>query len=451
MRITLSGMRIAHLKGNTVKSCGSPLYCKCLLFSDMPLTKEVGKVEKGCRMSQETCRNSEPMCFGGDYHMFFLCIFLSAAESGGAHFLYQKAKEKKMKKRIVSILVSAAMILSAAAPAWASETQAETNHVTDVIGREIDVPADAQNVVLLPGPAYEKAMILGATDQVGGITKFCKTEWAELIHPEMNDLVIFDSASTPNIEDILNLGTEFVICHDYADLNQQLEELEIPYIVTQCSGELPYSDLEGFLDFQKAEVMAIAEAFGGEAIERGQKWCDYFDEKVSYVREKTDQLTETDWPRVYYARSDEGLVTFSKNSYPHYLVELAGGNYVAKDTPEEMNSTLTIEQIMEWDPEIIFMGRMNDTGIILGNEAWSGITAVENEDVYLCPSGVFNWDYSGESVLLMLYLAKYIQPELFQDLDIEAEIQYYYETFYGYSLSDENIQNILNHASPAVQ
>ena len=50
-------------------------------------------------------------------------------------------------------------------------------------------------------------------------------------------------------------------------------------------------------------------------------------------REKTDDLTEDEKPRADHARSDEGLVTFSKNSYPEYLVELAGGNYVAKDTP----------------------------------------------------------------------------------------------------------------------
>ena len=51
----------------------------------------------------------------------------------------------------------------------------------------------------------------------------------------------------------------------------------------------------------------------------------------------------------------------------------------------------------------------------------------------------------------MLYLAKNIQPDLFADLNMEDEIQNYYETFYGYTLSDENIQNILNHMAPAEQ
>ena len=323
------------------------------------------------------------------------------------------------------------------------------NHVRDVTGREVDVPANASHVVVLPGPALEKTLLLGVADRVGGMLKSCKTPWAEVVYPAAADKVIFNSSKEPGMEEIMNLGAEFVVCHDYADLNEQLDKLGIPYVITQCSGELPYHDLEGFLQFQKDEVNTFAQAFGGAATANAEKWIRYFEEKVNYVRSRTDSIAEADRPRVYYARSDEGLVTFSKNSYPHYLVELAGGYYVSKDTPEEMNSTLTLEQIMEWDPDIIFMGRMDNTGIILDNPAWSGIQAVKDGKVYLCPSGVFNWDYSGESVLLMLYLAKYIQPELFADLDIEAEIRYYYSTFYGYELSDQQLERILSHMAPA--
>ena len=341
----------------------------------------------------------------------------------------------------------------AADPTAAPATEAPAaavNTTTDVIGRVVEVPADASHVVVLPGPGLEKCMLLKATSRLAGIYKGSATAWAKLVAPEIENLTLFESTKTPGVENILALNAEYVFCHDYAELTPLLEEANIPYVVTQCAGALPYDDLEGFLAFQKAEVMAFADAFGGESAELGKAWCEYFDEKVAYVRERTDSIKDEDRPVVYYARSDEGLVTFSQNSYPHYLVELAGGYYIAKETPVEMNSTLTIEKIMEWDPDIIFMGRMNDTAIITENSAWSGITAVANGAVYLSPSGVFHWDYSGESVLLMLYLAKTIHPELFEDLDIAAEIRYYYETFYGYTLSDENVQRILNHQGPAV-
>ena len=132
-------------------------------------------------------------------------------------------------------------------------------------------------------------------------------------------------------------------------------------------------------------------------------------------------------------------------------MELAGGNYVAKDTPVEMNSHLTVEQIMNWDPDIIFMGRMNSVEIITDNPAWSGIKAVRDGRVYLSPSGVFNWDYGSENILLLLYLAKTIHPDLFADLDMEKEVHDYYKTFYGFELSQENVQRILTHQNPAAQ
>lgn len=363
-----------------------------------------------------------------------------------------------MKRNLLSLFLSFVLLLSMLSGCTSSDSAnkaqtdnptPETNQVVDVTGREIQVPANANNVMLLPGPAFEKTLLLGVADRVGTTLKSSDTAWARLIYPRIEEIATEGKSSSPNIEEMLNRGTEFVICHDYTELNSQLDEINMPYVITQCSGELPYNTLEGFLAFQRAEVNTIAQAFGGEATDNAKRWIEYFDEKVTYVRSRTDSLTNEQRPRVYYARSDEGLVTFSQNSYPHYLVELAGGYYVSKDTPEEMNSTLTIEQIMSWDPEIIFMGRMDNTAIIKENPAWSGMTALKNDAVYLCPSGVFNWDYSGESVLLMLYLAKYIQPELFADLDIEEEIRYYYSTFYGYDLTPEQIQKILNHMPPA--
>ena len=353
-------------------------------------------------------------------------------------------------KKLISLTLAIVMIVcTLSGIAYAAEP--EVNVTVDVIGRTVEVPAGAEHVVILPGPAYEKCMILGVTDRLSGCYKGSANAWARLISPEVADLTFYESTKTPGIETMMADGVEFVICHDYAELTPMLEEAEIPYVVTQCGGALPYDDLEGFLDFQEAEVMAMANAFGGEAVARGEAWCQYFREKVDYVRSRTDSIADADRPIVYYARSDEGLVTFSKNSYPHYLTEMAGGYYVSKDTPVEMNTTLTLEKIMEWDPDIIFMGRMDNTAIITENEAWSGIKAVQDGAVYLCPSGVFNWDYSGESVLLMLYLAKTIHPELFEDLDVEAEINYYYETFYGFTLSEANMQNILNHAAPVEQ
>ncbi len=328
---------------------------------------------------------------------------------------------------------------------------APAHSVTDMAGRTVQVPDNAQHAACLVGPSFEKALMLGVADRVAAVHKVAATPWARLVYPAVKDIPVVNNPGTPNIEELMNLGTDFVLFWYYPDQIKKMADSGIPSVIVQFPGALPYSDLQGFIRYQKIEVQAIANAFGGAALEHAEKWFDYYDSKIAYVTERTSKIPEDKRPKVYYARSDEGLVTFSRNSYPHYLVEMAGGNYVAKDTPVEMNSHLTVEQIMNWDPDIIFMGRMNSVEIITDNPAWSGIKAVRDGRVYLSPSGVFNWDYGSENILLLLYLAKTIHPDLFADLDMEKEVHDYYKTFYGFELSQENVQRILTHQNPAAQ
>ena len=84
--------------------------------------------------------------------------------------------------------------------------------------------------------------------------------------------------------------------------------------------------------------------------------------------------------------------------------------------------------------------------MITNNDAWAGITAVKNDEIYVGPNGVFYWDSSSERVLNILWLAKVLHPDLFQDLDLEAEVREYYSTFYGYDLTDEQARDLLNSA-----
>ena len=47
-----------------------------------------------------------------------------------------------------------------------------------------------------------------------------------------------------------------------------------------------------------------------------------------------------------------------------------------------------------------------------------------------------------EKPLYMKWIATKIQPELFADLDLEAEIVDFYKSFYNYDLSEEQLNEI---------
>ncbi|WP_294727417.1 ABC transporter substrate-binding protein [uncultured Fusobacterium sp.] len=327
---------------------------------------------------------------------------------------------------------------------YANETE-----VIDLAGRKVTIPKESKKVLALTGPSFEKILMLGETEKIVGVAPSAVNNWSKIVSPNIKNIPIIKNPKTPNVEELMSLGAEYAFYWNLPESIDKLKQVGIEAIVTQFPSNDNPKTIEEFIKFQKDEVRVTAQALGGEALEKEKLWNEYFDSKVDMILSRTKNLKPEEIPNVYYARSDEGLVCFSKNSYPQFLVEIAGGNYLAKDTLKEMNDTVTIEKIISWNPDVIFTGRLKSTKIITDNPSWSGLKAVQNNRVYLCPTGIKDWDYSSENILLLQYIAKMLHPELFKDIDMKKEIKYYYNTFYGYDISDENIENILNHKDPS--
>jgi iron complex transport system substrate-binding protein len=65
------------------------------------------------------------------------------------------------------------------------------------------------------------------------------------------------------------------------------------------------------------------------------------------------------------------------------------------------------------------------------------------------PIGRFPWSArSAEAALQVFWSAKTFQPDLFPDLDLRQETRDFYQTFYGYALSDEQLDAIFNPTAP---
>ncbi|WP_041401018.1 hypothetical protein [Salinispira pacifica] len=130
-------------------------------------------------------------------------------------------------------------------------------------------------------------------------------------------------------------------------------------------------------------------------------------------------------------------------------IETAGGINVAVDMPRWI-AEIDIEQLYAWDPEVIFISNFVDTqpedlfGNTIDGYDFSPIAAVRRRQVYKIPMGAYRWDPpSQESGLMLWWLAKTMYPELFDDIDINEEIRTFFQRFYGYSVSDRELQSIL--------
>ena len=71
--------------------------------------------------------------------------------------------------------------------------------------------------------------------------------------------------------------------------------------------------------------------------------------------------------------------------------------------------------------------------------------AVKNHKVYKVPCGLYRWapPNAFEKPLYMKWTASIVQPEIFSDYDIRKEISDFYKDYYGYELSDEQLDSLL--------
>ncbi|MDR1713063.1 MAG: ABC transporter substrate-binding protein [Coriobacteriales bacterium] len=321
--------------------------------------------------------------------------------------------------------------------------------VIDLAGRSVTVPTDVEHAAAVAGPSYEKVFLLGQADRLAGIHfVMIDRPWVVETNPNVSQLTAIESPGEPNVEGLIELGADVVLFFDYEEPLAAMEAAGLPVVVVQNSTGNP-TTADEFIEYQKQEVQVFADTFGADAQAKAAAWIAYFDEKVAYVQERVGSIPDAERKTAVYAYGEEGLGVFSTYSYPSFWLELAGGRNIADESGAEMDTEVTMEQMIAWDPDYIFMGRMDSTEAVTGNAAWAEMSAVQQGNVYLCPDGVMFWDYSSEGVLLMEYLAQKMYPELFADLDMVAEVQDYYETFYNYDLSAENAQRILDHLGPA--
>ena len=382
-----------------------------------------------------------------------------------------------MKKRVTAAILAAGMILSlagcgsgskeaaTAAPedtvqstaAAGKETEKETRIVVDHTGREVELPALIDRVVIssiLPLPSVY-CLFEGSAEKLVGIHPSSMAAAENSILPKVVPDILevntdFLQGGELNTEELLNLKPDVVFYSaNNTDEYEKLSAAGIPAIGFSTSN-WDYDCVATFENWVKllGEVLNQEDKAAGIA-EYGHQ---VYDEVQSVLTEAGD----IEKPRVLILFNYAGGVikTSGSNFFGQYWIESTGGINVAADlngTPE-----INMEQIYEWDPDIIFITNFspyqpddlyNNT---IDGDDWSNVTAVKNQQVYKFPLGMYRWfPPASDTPLVLKWLATKIQPDLFKDMDMAQEIKDYYEKYYNVTLTDEDLQKIYNPASAA--
>ena len=333
------------------------------------------------------------------------------------------------------------------------EAQPTTRTVTNLDGSKIVVPAEVKRVAALFGPSYEKVVLLGAEDKIvaNGDFHIDGWPWSNYIYKRLNEVPGIPNAHTAlNIEEILKLNPDVVF---YWDNPQEVKRLQESNMAVVPAVSAPGGQK---LEDYKNMLMVYAQVLGKDEEKIAADYAKYFDEKVQMISEVTATIPENERPKVYFAMQ-KLLWTAGKASDMPELIALAGGNCVHLDLAGGGKNEINMEQLLKWNPDFIYVDHAGSSGnasaeevvgAISDDQRFKQLAAVQKEQVYVCPTGVFFWDAGQQKILLLMWMAKTLHPDKFKDLDMQTELKEFYKKFFRYNLSDDEAQRILMHLPP---
>lgn len=365
-------------------------------------------------------------------------------------------------KRVLSLALSICMTVSLCACGGEAE-QHNGNVVTDLVGREVEVTEEPQNIAAMAGPTYEMTFMLGEADKIkmvkAGHTK--NYPLALMTNPALKDInpIAANPSSSVNIEDYLANEIDLALYYETETELKKFETAEIPAIVisknTGLLGslkEVKEQTIDEYIELITSPIEILAEALGTEeAASEAKDWKEYSAKTFKMIYERTKDLKEEDKPTVYWGNTwgENILASYSINNR-WFEVNLAGGKLLGPKEGGGNFPEITSEQLFEWDPDVILVDNHGNYPELIiqsmykDGSKWESLRAVQNKNLNRIPAGVFFLDKGSTTALMTLWMATVIQPELFSDINMAEEIQHYYKEFYEYELTIDEAQKVID-------
>lgn len=340
------------------------------------------------------------------------------------------------------------------------EASTETKLIVDELNREVEIPAQLDNVVMGSVLPYFATWFIAtnSTEEIKGIHPNSYNAAGFSILKDISPAILeaqtnFIENGEVNVEQLLMLDPDvyFEVANQEKTV-QKLEEtgLNVVALSTATDSLSPMDTLNRWLTL-------TGEITG--ASERPEAIIAEGEANQQEINDKLADVAEEDKPRVMilqYHTEDE-ISTAGKGMHGYRWLNSTGGIDVAAEAGIENIKAINMEQVYEMNPDIIYITNFTETqpedllNNTIAGQDWSQVKAVKDGKVYKMPLGIYRWyPPSGDAPLMLKWMAQKNHPELF-DYDMHAEVKSYYERYYGYTLSDEQIESIFNPSSEAAK
>ncbi len=370
-------------------------------------------------------------------------------------------KTSKLLSRFLVMLMLTAMLSGIMSTAYADNTRT----VIDVWNREVEIPSEVKTIVCLGSMGPRFAAYLDAVDMMVGAEDMdinamsARFDYSPVFHEQLKELppVGPGGGSGENnayAEQIIMLNPDVIIAgFNEDDCNELQDQTGIPVVSIRYR-------TKGFIDEGFYRSMRIfAEVIGAE--ERCEEVLSYIDSCKADLQERTKDVQDTDKERAY-----TGAVTFNgRHGFAFTYVNFPPFNAVnAYNVADELLEEQTgeaaktaastgkayigndgfevdLEQIIAWDPDIIFLDPAN---MDLVNDEYAAnpgffdsLRAIQEGKVYTMPGT----NAAGPNITYLLINAYFagitLYPEQFSDVTLEEKAGEIMETMLGLDFYDQ--------------
>jgi iron complex transport system substrate-binding protein len=320
--------------------------------------------------------------------------------------------------------------------------------VLDSADRTVTVNKPLERSVVLSYAVAEAIKIVKADEGIIGVSSDIKKRTT--FFPELSELPSVGVTNNPDIEKILELNPDIICTGRLQSMGNDLED-KLPDTIAVTCWDM------GRLDVMQNNVMILGYLL--DKREEAEQFCNFYQEYIDeMIGERLSEISESDKQRVYLEHIND-YMAFTVGSSGHEICLAAGGINIATDLPD-----IPEKPIVRVDPEwlvgenpdvIVKMVYCSNSGLcgygkddpqemkqlrddLMSRSGWEGMTTVTSDRVYMIDRDLFG---STANFVGATYMAKWLYPDRFKDLDPEAFHQEYLTEYQGldYDLSEHGV------------
>lgn len=368
-------------------------------------------------------------------------------------------------KKTITILLALIMLLSLAAcggtatlstvstTASAGETNSGTMEVTDLKGRTVTLPANIERVVVTFNLEEYLAVTgeAGVDKLVGWSHKYWKGRRDDAYNAYTKALPALESIPDVgyngdiSIEAIISLQPDVVLA---SATGANYNALEPAFdLLHQAGIEVVFFNFhKQTIETHQQSIQLIGKVMGQE--ERAAELARLYEEQMNLVYDRLKDLADEDRPSVYMEFSRGPSVignSWSEQMWGAQIRECGGVNIAAGQ--EGASVDVPAEQVLAANPDFIIMSgclQSDDTdNVVMGygadrelarehleayksRDGWSSLNAVKNNNMGAIYHDLSRhiFDFAGTQ-----FLAKTLHPDLFADIDPEANLAKFFSDY----------------------